>query len=108
MNIYTGVVEDINDPAEMNRLRVRVYGKHNQNKAELPTGALAWSSVLLPFQASTLNITQGQWVMGVFVDPPELEQEFMVLGMISSRLCSKRLFCSFLSKIKISWPFLEK
>lgn len=83
MKIYIGVVEDINDPAEMNRLRVRIYSKHNQNKEELPTSALSWSNVLLPFQTTSLNISQGSWVAGSYVD--EAEQEFLVMGMLSSR-----------------------
>lgn len=83
MNMHIGVIEDINDPSEMNRIRVRVYGKHNQNRSELPTNELSWSNVVLPFRSSSLNVEQGQWVAGVFLD--NAEQEFLVLGMISSR-----------------------
>ena len=33
---WTGVVEDINDPLRLGRLRVRIIGFHTENKTLLP------------------------------------------------------------------------
>lgn len=45
---FFGRVEDINDPQERNRVRVRCYGDHNLNQSELPTEDLLWALVLMP------------------------------------------------------------
>jgi hypothetical protein len=41
-----GVVEDIRDPLEMGRVRVRIMGKHNELLSELPLDKLPWSLCL--------------------------------------------------------------
>ena len=45
---FTGVVEDIQDPEQLGRVRVRCYGYHTENKVDLPTEALPWAYPLLP------------------------------------------------------------
>ena len=73
---WTGVVEDINDPLRLGRLRVRIIGFHTENKTLLPTSALPWAVVLQPItSAATSGIgtsptgaVAGSWVMGFFRD----------------------------------------
>ena len=37
---FIGVVEDTNDPELLNRVKVRCFGYHTEDKAELPTPVL--------------------------------------------------------------------
>lgn len=87
---FIGVVEDIHDPAERNRVRVRVYGKHTENLEDIPVDALPWSSVLMPVtQASIAGIgmshglVQGSWVVCLYVDS-ESETDLLVVGSLPS------------------------
>lgn len=41
--LYTGVVEDINDPLKAGRIKVRVTGVHTLDKVKLPTAKLPWT-----------------------------------------------------------------
>jgi len=43
--LYQGIVEDRNDPLEVGRVRVRVYGIHSPNLADVPTSSLPWATV---------------------------------------------------------------
>ena len=36
-NFYTGVVEDRNDPLQVGRVRVRIYGLHTDDKTLIAT-----------------------------------------------------------------------
>jgi hypothetical protein len=51
--IYFGIVEDINDPELLGRIRVRVFGIHEESKSEsdwkgILTEDLPWATVLMP------------------------------------------------------------
>lgn len=80
MTWFVGVVEDVNDPQLINRVRVRCVGYHPKDKTLLPTAALPWA----PFLSSTAQmsapmINQGDWVIGFFIDG-SLAQQPVVLG----------------------------
>jgi len=84
MTWFMGVVEDVNDPLLINRVKVRCIGYHTKDKALLPTSDLPWA----PFVSSTAAmsaplVNQGDWVVGFFVDG-ELAQQPIVLGSIVS------------------------
>lgn len=67
---WKGVVEDRKDPLKIGRLRVRIFGWHTQNKTELPTDELPWSTIELPvdhFQ-NVVGAREGDWVRGYFSD----------------------------------------
>lgn len=79
---FMGVVEDINDPERINRVRVRCIGYHTANKALMPTGELPWA----PFISSTAQmsaplVNQGDWVVGFFIDGEQAQQP-VVFGSI--------------------------
>lgn len=85
--LYLGAVEDLNDPLQAGRARVRVFGIHSLDKGELPTNMLAWSSVMMPSTSpasagigSTPYLTDGCWVVLYFLD--ECKQESIILGTV--------------------------
>jgi hypothetical protein len=77
---FIGVVEDVNDPLSINRIRVRCIGYHPKDKTLLPTDQLPWA----PFISSTAQmsapmVNQGDWVVGFFIDGV-MAQQPVVLG----------------------------
>ena len=73
---WTGIVEDINDPEKLSRVKVRIFGYHNSDKSSLPTEQLPWSMVSgSPEGANTKGIgrtphalIKGTHVGGFFMD----------------------------------------
>jgi hypothetical protein len=90
-NWFTGVVEDINDPLQMGRVRVRCFNYHTPSKFDLPTEDLPWSTCILPVTSAAMNgigetpigLLPGSWVFGFFRDAGEL-QDAVVVGSIPS------------------------
>jgi hypothetical protein len=88
-NWFTGVVEDRHDPLLLNRVKVRCFGWHTENKRALPTEDLPWASVLMPTTSSgtsgvgegTHGLVEGSWVMGFFRDGNDA-QDPVVMGTI--------------------------
>jgi len=52
---FTGVVEDILDPLQMGRVRVRCFGYHTANKTEIATEDLPWASVMTPIHSASMS-----------------------------------------------------
>jgi len=84
---FLGVVEDNNDPAQLNRVRVRIFGKHAEDLTLLPTNSLPWYNVVMPVTSAstsgvgqTIGLVQGSWVFGTFTD--ENQQEALILGSL--------------------------
>jgi len=86
---YTGVVEDVNDPLELGRARVRVIGLHNFDEIDIPTDTLPWAVPLMPSTApsaggagvSTRFIPFKSWVMIYFMDPND-KQLPVIMGSL--------------------------
>ena len=86
---FTGVVEDIYDPMQMGRVRVRCFGYHTADKSQIPTEDLPWALVMMPVTSASMSgigqsatgILQGSWVIGFFRDGPSA-QDPIVLGTI--------------------------
>ena len=89
---FTGVVEDINDPEEMGRYKIRCFGYHTDDKERIPTESLPWAHVMLPITSASMTgigqsatgILQGSWVVGFFRDGTNA-QDPLILGSIPSR-----------------------
>lgn len=89
---FTGVVEDIFDPEEMGRIKVRCFGYHTENKELIATEDLPWSHVMLPITSASMTgigqsatgILQGSWVIGFFRDGSAL-QDPIVIGSLPSK-----------------------
>lgn len=90
--MYYGIVESISDKLKLNRVRVRVFGIHNDNKKLLKTEDLPYAIVInstsSPSNKSgvgTHRLQVGTMVVGYFLDAEDLQQ-FMVVGSIYSKL----------------------
>ncbi len=92
---FTGVVEDIYDPYEMGRIKVRCFGYHTEDlnrQSGIPTQKLPWAHVMMPITSascsgigeSATGVVQGSWVVGFFRDG-EACQDPIVLGTLPSR-----------------------
>jgi len=87
--LYFGIVEDRNDPKEMGRVRVRVFGIHSADKInDIPTADLPWSPVMNPTTTpgtsglgQTPFLTPGSWVIVQFMDREQ--QSLMVMGTVN-------------------------
>lgn len=89
MTHYYGIVEDRNDPLQIGRVRVRVYGIHTENKSLIATPDLPWSQVILPTTSAGLSgfgtqhgLVEGSTVVGFFRDETDM-QDFIVLGSVA-------------------------
>lgn len=88
MSMFFGVVEDVLDPLKTGRVRVRVMGLHNDDKQEIPTGALPWAQVMTPVTSAsatgvgeTPSLVPGSWVVLTFTD--SALQDPLVLGSLN-------------------------
>ena len=89
---FTGVVEDIQDPMQMGRVRVRCFGYHTDDKNLIPTQSLPWALVMTPITSASMSgigtsatgVLPGSWVVGFFRDGPSA-QDPLVMGTIPSQ-----------------------
>ena len=89
---FIGVVEDRFDPEEMNRVRVRCFGYHSENKAAIETENLPWATVMMPTTASGTSgigdtphgLMEGSWVVGFFRDGKSA-QDPIIMGSIAAK-----------------------
>lgn len=88
MNLYTGCIENRNDPLKLGRCQVRVVGLHTHDKTILPTEDLPWAYPLQPVTSAAMNgigiapvgVVEGTWVVVMFRDPEQ--QQPIILGSI--------------------------
>lgn len=99
-NYHFGVVEDRLDPLKLGRLRVRIVGLHNENKAELPTEDLPWATPVQNFTSAAMNgigfsptgPVEGTWVLCIFTD--ESMQTPIILGTVGGFPLVKDVYLS--------------
>jgi len=86
---FIGVIEDIKDPLQIGRVRVRAVGDHTQSKSLIPTNTLPWAPIMNN-DSSNMNgigesdsgkFVQGTWVIGFYADGPD-KQTPIVMGSI--------------------------
>lgn len=67
---WTGVVENRQDPLNLCRCQIRIFGWHADDKKQIPTEDLPWSQPLFAANVSAINKTpkEGDWVIGFFMD----------------------------------------
>lgn len=99
---FHGVIEDVMDPMQLGRVRVRCIGYHTDDRGLLPTSSLPWALCLLPTTSpstigagnlkgigqSATGMVPGTWVIGFFRDGPSA-QDPIILGSIASKTASK-------------------
>jgi hypothetical protein len=91
-NLPTGVVEDVNDPEQLGRVRVRFHNLHTGDANEIPTEALPWSSVLMPVTSpsiggigrSATGLLPGSWVIGSTRLGAD-DQDMLIIGSIPGK-----------------------
>jgi hypothetical protein len=78
-----GVVEAINDPLKLGRMKVRIFGWHTPELAKMPTKTLPWASPMNAVNASKSFSTPivGDYVVGFFGDG-ESAQAPIVMGVL--------------------------
>ena len=87
--LFFGTVEDRNDPKEMGRVRVRVFGLHSADKInDIPTESLPWAPVMNPTTTPGVSglgqtpfLVPGSWVVVQFLD--RQFQSPIVMGSVS-------------------------
>ena len=84
--MYFGIVKDIDDKEQLGRVKVNVYGCHDN----IDTEDLSWSQVIMPGntpaitgQGHSVNLAVGTLVCGIFLD--ETKQEFMIQGTLPTK-----------------------
>ena len=88
---FTGVVEDVRDPEEKGRVKVRCYGYHSDSRTDIPTEDLPFAHVMMPITSASVSgigqsatgVLPGSWVVGFFRDG-EACQDPLILGTIPS------------------------
>ena len=86
--IYTGVVENRQDPMQLGRCQVRVVGLHTDDKTLLPTADLPWAYIMQPTTSAAVSgigysptgIVPGTWVVIIFRD--EDQQQPIIIGTL--------------------------
>ena len=80
---FYGVVEDIEDPLQIGRVRVRILGDHSQSKNLIPTEDLPWAYVINDIHSSSMQgighsptglYVLGSWVFGFYGDGIDKQQ----------------------------------
>lgn len=94
---YFGVVEDILDPKQLGRARVRVFGLHTHDKTAIPTISLPWASVVQPTTSAANSgigisprLLNGTLVILTFADGDDMQLPIIV-GTLPSELKSSIL-----------------
>ena len=88
---YTGIIEDINDPLNLNRVRVRCIVFHSMDKNVITTADLPWATVIMPVTSASIkgnggnhHLEVGSWVVGFFRDGSSA-QDPMVMGSVATQ-----------------------
>lgn len=88
--IFMGVVEDRDDPMQIGRVRVRIFGIHPEDKELMPTEDLPWAIPIMPITSASKNgtgqtpvgVQSGTVVVGFFADGMD-RQIPMFFGVLS-------------------------
>jgi len=85
---FTGIVKDITDPLNLNRVKVHCLGFYD---GVTDTTKLPWATVVMPVTNASIkgngsnhHLEVGSWVVGFFRDGPSA-QDPMVLGSIATQ-----------------------
>jgi len=83
---FVGTVVNINDPLELGRVKIRIYGIHSDNEIDIPDADLPWAQVVVPITeggvrnlGGMLGIKDDAQVFGLFLDG-QSSQMPLILG----------------------------
>jgi len=98
---WFGVVEDIDDPLKLGRVRVRVFGYHPEDKGTLRTADLPWAHPLQDITNASISgvgrsptgLVMGSHVFGFFRDGYDAQQPIVMMsvGGIPSDVANSQL-----------------
>jgi hypothetical protein len=99
---FFGVVEDVQDPLNIGRVRVRCFGHHTDNVIDLPTEDLPWAQVMMPVTSASFSgigtsatgLITGAHVVGFFMDG-ENAQMPMIMGTFPGVTTAQDFFRGF-------------
>lgn len=87
---FMGVIEEVVDPKKRNRVKVRCFGYHTDDKGILTTEDLPFATVMMPNTSPSVDgigmnhqLLKGSWVIGFFRDGPSA-QDPIVMGSLAS------------------------
>lgn len=87
---WYGVVESISDPTGNFRVKVRIFGIHNNDRIELPTSDLPWAIVANSTSSPSVNgngrvhnLTNGSLVIGYFLDGYDSQSPVVLFSLFS-------------------------
>ena len=86
-NSFIAEIADVNDPHQCGRVRVRIYGRHD-DRTNIPDSALPWAQVMQPVTSAAngrmgtapVGLTVGSKVLGMWVDSDQ--QLPVVMGSV--------------------------
>ena len=85
INLYFGIVESRDDPLELGRYRVRIFGIHSPDKTSIPTESLPLAPVMLPVTSAghngvgqTPKLIIGSHVAVTFLDGQKMQKPFVI------------------------------
>lgn len=89
---FIGSICDIDDPLNLNRVKVCAYGYYEEEKDGGPSkDDLPWATVMMPVTSASMkgnggnhHLEVGSWVVGFFRDGPSA-QDPMVIGSIATQ-----------------------
>jgi hypothetical protein len=88
---FTAIVEDINDPEKLNRVKVRCHGWHTDDTGILKTSDLPWATVMMPSTSASFKgigsnheLVVGSFVVGFFRDGSS-GQDPIIMGSIATQ-----------------------
>jgi len=90
---WIGVVEDREDPLQLYRVKVRIFGYHSPLKKDIPVEDLPWAQVSLPTTSASVSgfgtsasLAPGSWVFGIWLDDGEGYQHPLVVGTLPGNI----------------------
>ena len=89
---WTGVVENRDDPEQLGRCKVRIFGYHTEDVSKLPTNDLPWAIPMQPVTSAAtsgvgvtpVGLVTGSWVMGFFLDGEEAQKP-VIMGTVAGK-----------------------
>ena len=96
---YNAIVENRNDPLQLGRVQVRVFGVHSESLDDVPTSELPWAIPIMPVTSASISgvgnsptgFVEGSLVIVFFMDG-DSKQQPMILGSTHGIPQAKSIF----------------
>ena len=86
---WQGIVQDIDDPEKIGRVKVRIFGYHTE---KVSIDLLPWASPIMPITSASIGglgtsptgVVTGAWVVGFFRDVESAEDP-IIFGTVPGK-----------------------